>query len=93
MIGIGELPYCSSWNPHSVSGSFRGSSGVQTIGAITPFTKKVSIFARSPFWISPPFDAEAAGEGRDWKMGNFACEEATRRFKKFLRGAVLNDHS
>jgi hypothetical protein len=28
-----------------------GSSGLQTIGAITPYTKNVSVFARSKFWV------------------------------------------
>ncbi|KAL8292694.1 hypothetical protein RQP46_001306 [Phenoliferia psychrophenolica] len=52
-----------------------GSSGLQTIGAITPFTKSVEIFARSKFWTSPPFVAELAGV-RDWDKGNFSYSDA-----------------
>ncbi|KAL8290247.1 hypothetical protein RQP46_003186 [Phenoliferia psychrophenolica] len=65
------LDYKTEFKDERVSVIGIGSSGVQTIGAIAPYTKQVNIFARSPFWISPPFMAEAAGE-RDWKMGNFA---------------------
>jgi cation diffusion facilitator CzcD-associated flavoprotein CzcO len=33
-----------------------GSSGLQTVGAITPYTKNVSVFARSKFWASVLLD-------------------------------------
>ncbi|KAM0752320.1 cyclohexanone monooxygenase [Meredithblackwellia eburnea MCA 4105] len=54
-----------------------GSSGVQTIGAIAPFCKSVDIYARSKFWVSPPFMTEPAGK-RDWVLGNFDYPESEK---------------
>ncbi|KAL8279688.1 hypothetical protein RQP46_008001 [Phenoliferia psychrophenolica] len=65
-----HLDYTTAFKDERVAVIGIGSSGVQTIGAIAPHSKNVNIFARSPFWISPPFVKDAAGE-RDWKVGNF----------------------
>jgi len=35
-----------------------GSSGVQTIGAISPHTKTLDVYARSKFWVTPPVNFE-----------------------------------
>ena len=78
-----DLDYKTAFKDEKVAVIGIGSSGVQTIGAITPYSKAVNVFARSPFWISPPFVTAAAGE-RDWKMGNFACKSTFRSFYQRL---------
>ncbi|KAF5373794.1 hypothetical protein D9758_000950 [Tetrapyrgos nigripes] len=59
-----------------------GSSGVQTIGAIGPYTKSLDVFARSKFWITPPFLAEILTD-RPWELDNFTySEEERNRFRE-----------
>ncbi|KAJ9115390.1 hypothetical protein QFC22_005145 [Naganishia vaughanmartiniae] len=72
-----DLDYQTAFKDENVAVVGIGSSGLQTIGAIAPFAKSVSIFARSKFWISPPLLAETAG-AREWKGGNFYYSDAEK---------------
>ncbi|THV03942.1 cyclohexanone monooxygenase [Dendrothele bispora CBS 962.96] len=55
-----------------------GSSGVQTIGAIAPYTKSLDIYARSKFWVTPPVNYEVM-TGRPWELDNFVYSEEERK--------------
>ncbi|KAJ9116767.1 hypothetical protein QFC24_006658 [Naganishia onofrii] len=77
-----NLDFKTAFKDENVAVIGIGSSGLQTVGAITPYTKNVSVFARSKFWISPPLVAEPAGQ-RKWKGGNFFySEEEKAQFRK-----------
>ncbi|KAJ9112511.1 hypothetical protein QFC22_006260 [Naganishia vaughanmartiniae] len=91
-----DLDYETAFKDENVAVVGNGSSGLQTIGAIAPFAKSVSVFARSKFWTSPPYLAERAGI-RDWKGGNFdysAAEKeefATNEDALYKHGADLSE--